>query len=50
MTLAPRRQHDGDRLTAHRVQGHRKPVREPVVAADHHVMGALPNREKQVES
>ncbi|MER6047905.1 hypothetical protein ABT168_10650 [Streptomyces sp. NPDC001793] len=41
---------NGDRLAAHPVQGLRESVGEPVVAADHHVLGALSEGRAQWES
>ncbi|MFI0156657.1 hypothetical protein, partial [Streptomyces lydicus] len=49
MAVAPRGQHDGDRLTADSIQRHRQTVRESVVSADHHVLRALPEWHTQME-
>lgn len=48
--VAPGRQHDGDGLAAHRVQLDGQPVREAVVTADHHVLGALSKSRVEMKS
>lgn len=41
--VVPGRHQHGDDLAAHGVQFEREPVRESVVTANHHVLGALAN-------
>ncbi len=48
--VAPRRQHDRHGLPADGVQLDGQPMREPVVAADHHVLGALPKFPTKMQS